>query len=257
MANAMRALFVSGEVAPFTEENEISRLVRTLPELLHESGEYEIRIMMPRYGIISERRNKLHEVIRLSGTEITVGEETQTLKVKVASIPGIRLQVYFMDNVHFFKRKGILEDRDGKIFEDNAERSVYFGRAVLETIRNLGWNPDVVHSFGWAGSMLPTLLQSVYRDEPLFANTRSVYTPDNLDAHANYTASTIQDLELSDPEAIIGRTPAEIGTTSADAVIYPGSYANIPAGSVAFAEDSDTWLETATSIYEHIAAVAA
>ena len=100
MADAMRVLFISGEVAPFTEENEISWLVRHLPEQVHETGDFETRIMMPRYGIISERRNRLHEVIRLSGTEVEMGTERHTLKVKVASIPGIRLQVYFMDNNH-------------------------------------------------------------------------------------------------------------------------------------------------------------
>ena len=257
MANAMRALFVSGEVAPFTEENELSRIVRMLPEQLHESGEYEIRIMMPRYGIISERRNKLHEVIRLSGTEITVGGDKQTLKVKVASIPGIRLQVYFMDNVHFFKRKGILQDRDGKIFEDNAERSLYFGRAVLETIRNLGWNPDIVHSFGWAGAMIPTLLQYVYKDEPLFQNSRTIFTPDGLEAHADFTARTIEGIDAVDPELIIGKTPTEIGVSTADGVIYPAHVNSAPTGVSSFQPDPDSWFETATGVYEKVAAVIA
>ncbi|NND73057.1 MAG: glycogen synthase [Rhodothermales bacterium] len=253
----MRALFVSGEVAPFTKENDISRIVRMLPEQLHESGEYEIRIMMPRYGIISERRNKLHEVIRLSGTEINVGGEKQTLKVKVASIPGIRLQVYFMDNVHFFKRKGILQDRDGKVFEDNAERSLYFGRAVLETIRNLGWNPDIVHSFGWAGAMIPTLLDTVYKEEPLFQNSRTVFTPDGLEAHADFTANTISGISIGDPGLIVGKTPTEIGVSTADGVIFPAHISDVPADHASFDPEPETWLGTATEIYEQVAAVIA
>ena len=159
MANAMRVLFISGEVAPFTKESSVANLARKLPEFVHDTGEFETRIMMPRYGIISERRNRLHEVIRLSGREIPMGDASHTLKVKVASIPGIRLQVYFMDSVHYFKRKGIVADRDGKLFEDNAERSLFFGRSALETIRNLGWRPDVVHAFGWISGLVPWLLK--------------------------------------------------------------------------------------------------
>ena len=102
---------------------------------------------MPRYGTVSERRNRLHEVIRLSGSEITLGDHTETLRVKVASIPGIRLQVYFMDNDFYFKRKGIYRDRQGNLFADNLERSAFYARAVIRTIRNLGWQPDLVHAF--------------------------------------------------------------------------------------------------------------
>ncbi len=257
MANSIRALFISGEVAPFTESNTISQIVRTLPEQLHETGEYEIRIMMPRYGIISERRNKLHEVIRLSGTEITVDSEKQTLKVKVASIPGIRLQVYFMDNVHYFKRKGILQDRDGKIFDDNAERAVYFGHAVLETIRNLGWNPDIVHSFGWAGSIVPTLLKSVYADEPLFQNARSVYTPDGLETNANFKLATLGSLQLDSPEELVGRSPDEIGLTTSDASIYPPHVDLAAPGVPQFEADETGWLATALDVYEQVSAVVA
>lgn len=257
MANSLRALFISGEVTPFTEANTISQIVRSLPEQLHESGDYEIRIMMPRYGIISERRNKLHEVIRLSGTEITVDDEKQTLKVKVASIPGIRLQVYFMDNVHYFKRKGILQDRDGKVFEDNAERAVYFGHAVLETIRNLGWNPDIVHSFGWAGCMVPTLLNSVYANEPLFENARTVFTPDGLEANAEFKTSTFSSLDLASPEALVGKTPDEIGLTTANAVIYPPHVDSDSPGVPQFGAEEDSWLATATDTYEQVGSVVA
>ena len=130
----MRILYVSEEVAPFVCQSEIADLVRMLPEQLQERGDCEVRIMMPRYGLISERRNRLHEVIRLSGTAIQAGERTETLKVKVASIPGIRLQVYFMDNAHFFKRKGVHADQEGKTFEDNGQRALFFASSVFETI---------------------------------------------------------------------------------------------------------------------------
>src|SRR5690554_2200332 len=125
MANPTRVLFVSGEVTPFAKVSDLADLVRQLPEKLQESGDFEVRIMMPRYGTISERRNRLHEVIRLSGAEIPMGEASETLKVKVASIPGIRLQVYFMDNRAYFKRKGVFGDKQGHDFEDNAERALF------------------------------------------------------------------------------------------------------------------------------------
>ena len=212
---------------------------------------------MPRYGIISERRNKLHEVIRLSGTEITVAGETQTLKVKVASIPGIRLQVYFMDNVHFFKRKGILADREGKPFADNAARSLYFGRAVLETIRNLGWNPDIVHSFGWAGASVPTLLDTVYKDEPLFQGSRTVFTPDGLDAHSVFTEKTVEGIALKNPDLIIGKTPGELGIGTADRVIFPAHVEPTEPETPSFGSDPESWMASATQIYEQLAAVIA
>ena len=130
--------------------------------------------MMPRYGTISERRNRLHEVIRLCGTSVPMGKSAQNLKVKVASIPGIRLQVYFMDNAHFFKRKGLHHDKQGNIFADNPERSLFFGRSVIETVRKLRWEPDIVHAVGWISGLLPYLLSSEYADEPLFKNSRVV-----------------------------------------------------------------------------------
>ncbi len=152
----MRILFISGEVAPFSEKSELASVVRSLPESLHESGKFETRIMMPRYGTVSERRNRLHEVIRLSGSEIMLGDRTETLRVKVASIPGIRLQVYFMDNDFYFKRKGIFADKQGKLFEDNLERSAFYARSVIRTIRNLGWQPDLILPLAGSLDWFPT-----------------------------------------------------------------------------------------------------
>lgn len=219
MTNATRTLFVSGEVAPFTQATELATLVRTLPEHLHESGDYETRIMMPRYGIVSERRNRLHEVIRLSGTAIPMGAETETLKVKVASIPGIRLQVYFMDNNRFFKRKGIFADKQGRLFSDNLERALFFGRGVLETTRNLGWSPQVVHAFGWMSGLIPYLLRTEYAEDPLFADVKLVYTPEEVDFDVRFNRGQVDALQL--PVDLVELSPVDVGRAYADAQIYP------------------------------------
>ncbi|MEM8558993.1 MAG: glycogen/starch synthase, partial [Bacteroidota bacterium] len=175
----MRILYVASEVAPFSETTEGAQLVRVLPERLQEAGDYETRILMPRYGVVSERRNRLHEVIRLSGEDIPVGADSDTLRVKVASIPGIRIQVYFMDSVKYFKKKGIYKGKkDGKVFTDNIERALYFARATFATVRKLGWQPDIVHAVGWVAAFAPLLMKHELQDDPLFAEAKSVFTPD-------------------------------------------------------------------------------
>lgn len=219
----MRVLFVAGEVAPFSESTQTAQAMRVLPEALQEHQGVEPRILMPRYGVISERRNRLHEVIRLSGAEITAGEATDTLKVKVASIPGIRLQVYFMDSVHFFKRKGLHQDRKSDVlFEDNPARALFFARAALSTVGNLGWGPDVVHSAGWIGALVSHVVKTELADSELFANARTIYTPDPADAY-NPTLTEAEAASLGLPAEWAGKTFREIGLSTADAVAYAGT----------------------------------
>ena len=218
----MRVLFVSGEVAPFASISEIASIVRHLPQHLHESGAFEVRIMMPRYGFISERRNRLHEVVRLCGTPVRMGSRVETLKVKVASIPGIRLQVYFMDNTHFFKRKGLHQDRQGVVFKDNAARSLFFNRAVLATIRKLRWRPDVIHAFGWISGFLPLLMAEERKDE-FFHGVRVIYTPDDVDADATLAGNLIRRMNLVFNGEDTGLSVRDLGMKYADAIAYPSS----------------------------------
>lgn len=249
MTNATRTLYVSGEVAPFTQASELAALVRKLPEQLQESGGYESRIMMPRYGIVSERRNRLHEVIRLSGTAIPMGESTETLKVKVASIPGIRLQVYFMDNNRLFKRKGIFADKQGKLFSDNLERALFFARGVLETTRNLGWAPDVVHAFGWMSGMIPYLLRTDYANDPLFKDVKVIYTPEEVSFEARFTDKLVASLDL--PVDLVDLTPVDLGLQYADARIFPPDLA--PQGdAIQFDADEEARPEQAATLYEQV-----
>ena len=249
MAHPTRILFVAGEVEPFAKVSEAATLVRQLPEQLQETGDFEARIMMPRYGTISERKNRLHEVIRLSGTDIPMGEETETLKVKVASIPGIRLQVYFMDNSHFFKRKGVHTDRQGALFGDNAERALFFGRSVIETLRKLRWGPDVIHCVGWISGFVPMLLQTEYADDELFAETKIIYTPDGVEADARVTAELVEAMQLHVNGEVTGLDVADVGLKFAHAAAPLHADADAD-GTALHLGETETLTQQAIALYD-------
>jgi len=170
-----KVLIVTQEMQPYTALSEISEIARKLPQYIQEKG-MEIRILMPRFGTINERRHRLHEVVRLSGMNIIVDDDDFPLIIKVASLPGARMQVYFLDNEDFFKRKSVFEDADGKPFEDNADRMIFFCKGVLETVKKFGWSPDIVHCHGWMTSLVPLYLKTAYKTEPLFQNAQVVYS---------------------------------------------------------------------------------
>ena len=169
-----RVLYISQHLTPYLPETTMSHVSRMLPQGTHEKGK-EIRVFMPRFGKIIERRHQLHEVIRLSGMNLNVNDTDHPLIIKVASIPSARIQVYFIDNDTYFKRKAVLEDADGNFFEDNDERSLFFVRGVLETVRKLGWAPDIIHCSGWMTSLVPLYLKHVFADEPYFENAKVIY----------------------------------------------------------------------------------
>lgn len=171
----LKILYISQEITPFLEESEISSISRALPQKMHEAGN-EIRVFMPRYGCINERRHQLHEVIRLSGMNLVINDEDHPLIIKVASIPQARMQVYFIDNEEFFRRKAVHKDADGKWFDDNDERALFFCKGALETVKKLGWKPDVVHCHGWMTAMVPMLIKNMFNEDPHFENSKLVYT---------------------------------------------------------------------------------
>ena len=250
----MRVLYVAGEVAPFSETTETARLLRTLPEVLQEERGVEPRIMMPRYGVVSERRNRLHEVIRLSGTKVPVGEDTDTLQVKVASIPGIRLQVYFMDSVAYFKRKGLYKDRKTEeLFPDNPGRALYFARAALLTAQKLGWGPDIVHASGWIAAFTPHVLQTEFGDDERFSSAKTVYTPDTVEGY-EATLSAEEAAALGLPEDWAGKRLTDIGLATADRVAYASAddAGGGPEGPVLTGEPSEM-AEAAHALYTEIA----
>jgi starch synthase len=168
-----RILFVSSEVVPYLAENEVSMSSYEIPKMVNDQGG-QIRIFMPRYGNINERRHQLHEVIRLSGMNLVVNDMDMPLIIKVASIPKERIQVYFIDNDEYFKRKATFTDEDGIMFADNDERAIFFAKGVVETIKKLNWVPDIIHVHGWMAAMLPIYMKHYYKHEALFAQTKIV-----------------------------------------------------------------------------------
>ena len=215
-----RVLYITQEIVPFLPESEISSTVRTLAQGVHERDK-EIRIFMPRFGVINERRHQLHEVIRLSGMNLIVNDVDHPLIIKVASVPQARMQVYFIDNEEFFKRKRTYTDEDEKFFKDNDERAIFFCRGVVETVKKLGWTPDIVHCHGWMTGFLPLYLKKMYADDPHFSNAKIIYTPyadefsGNLDAKLmdklNFDNITNEDIDfLKTPNALnLNKTGAQ------------------------------------------------
>ena len=171
--NGKKILFVSSELVPYLPENEVSLMSYEAPRMVNSSGG-QIRIFMPRYGNINERRHQLHEVIRLSGMNLVINDMDMPLIIKVASIPRERIQVYFIDNEEYFKRKATFADESGNLFPDNDERAIFFAKGVVETVKKLNWSPDIIHIHGWMASLLPLYLKHYYADEPLFADSKIV-----------------------------------------------------------------------------------
>lgn len=169
-----KILFINTEVMPYLPESRMSSHGRRLPQELLEAG-HEVRIFMPRFGPINERRNQLHEVIRLSGMNMIIDDTDHPLIIKVASLQMARMQVYFIDNEDYFS-KTKLEDPAllGPDFPDNDERTIFFARGVLETVKKLRWNPDVIHIHGWIGVLIALYVKVLYKEEPCFRNSRIV-----------------------------------------------------------------------------------
>ena len=168
-----KILYVCQEIMPYLPETEMSRLCRQLSQGMQERGN-EIRTFMPRFGCINERRNQLHEVIRLSGMNLIIDDNDHQLIIKVASIPSARVQIYFIDNDDYFRRKAALYDEEHAMFADNDERAIFFARGVLETVKKLRWSPDIVHCHGWFSSVVPAYLKHTFADDPLFRDVKVV-----------------------------------------------------------------------------------
>lgn len=175
-----KVLFVCEEIYPYLKKSPISEIGRHLPQYVQENGK-EIRVFLPRFGNINERRNQLHEVIRLSGMNLIINDLDHPLIIKVASIQLARMQVYFIDNEDYFQRKYIFRDLHGNFFEDNDERAIFYARGVLETVKKLNWAPDIIHIHGWFGSLVPMYLQKIFHINPLFSDGKIVISLYNDD----------------------------------------------------------------------------
>ena len=175
-----RVLYVSQEITPYTGETEMGDVASLLPQRTQESGK-DIRIFLPRFGTINERRHQLHEVIRLSGMNLIIDDFDHQLIIKVASIQKLRLQVYFIDNDEYFPSKQMFHDVEGNFMSNNDERMVFYCKGVIETVRKLGWSPDIIHCQGWFASLVPMYIKKLYSDDPLFEDVKIIYSVfDNL-----------------------------------------------------------------------------
>lgn len=233
MKKKARVLFVSQEVTPYLDETPMGMIGRKLPQGIQERGK-EIRTFMPKYGCINERRNQLHEVIRLSGMNLIIDNSDHQLIIKVASIQSARMQVYFIDNQEYFERKHILKDKKGDHFADNDERAIFFCRGVIETVKKLGWSPDVVHLNGWMTGLTALYLKKSFKDNPLFADTKIVYSVYDDDftvpLHKDFAKKVLFDgIEKGDVELLKNPTFANVSKLAidlADGVIKASSKIN-------------------------------
>jgi starch synthase len=175
MTAKKRILFIANEMSPYLELTEFSEIVNRLAIKSNDSG-FEVRCIMPRFGVINERRHRLHEVVRLSGINVSVDNDDLPLQIKVASLPNARLQIYFLDNEDLFKRKYIFTDENEKWYEDNDLRTVFFCKGALETVKKFGWPPDIIHCSGWMTGLIPAYLKTVYKKEPVFSHSKVVFT---------------------------------------------------------------------------------
>ncbi|MBU2465761.1 MAG: glycogen/starch synthase [Bacteroidetes bacterium] len=211
---------------PYLKETPMSRIGRYLPQGIQEKGK-EIRTFMPRFGNINERRNQLHEVIRLSGMNLIINDTDHPLIIKVASIQQARMQIYFIDNEDFFHRKFTIRDKANKFYKDNDERAVFFSRGVLETVKKLGWAPDIVHCHGWISALVPLYVKRAYKDNPLFSESKVVYSvyddefsevfQDGFDKKIKLPGITAKDLKYYKSSNYVTLTKAAI--EYADAII--------------------------------------
>ncbi|MCH5327620.1 MAG: glycogen/starch synthase [Coprobacter sp.] len=172
---AKKVLFITQEITPYLPESEIAAICRNLPQGIQERGR-EIRTFMPKYGNINERRNQLHEVIRLSGMNLIIDDTDHPLIIKVASIQSARMQVYFIDNDDYFQRKFTTCDAGGNEFEDNDERSIFYVRGVMETVKKLRWVPDIVHCHGWMTALAPLYIKRAYAEDPSFRDSKVIFS---------------------------------------------------------------------------------
>ncbi|HPT04583.1 MAG TPA: glycogen/starch synthase [Bacteroidales bacterium] len=195
MMEKTRILYVTQEITPYLPESQMATICRYLPQAVQENG-MEIRTFMPRFGCINERRNQLHEVIRLSGMNLIIDDTDHPLIIKVASIQQARMQIYFIDNEDYFQRKFIFTDKNQKFFKDNDERAVFFSRGVLETVKKLGWSPDIVHCHGWMTSLVPLYIKKAFKDNPLFTDTKVLYSIYNDDFEGNMNKDFAQKIKL-------------------------------------------------------------
>lgn len=223
-----RVLIVANELSPYIEFTDFAHILNKLAIKTFDAG-LEVRVIMPRFGMINERRHRLHEVVRLSGINVIIDKDDYPLIIKVASLPSARLQVYFMDNEDYFKRKAVFRDDQDEFFDDNAERMIFFCKSALETVKKFGWPPHVIHCHGWMTSLLPAYVKTAYKKEPVFSYSKVIYTAQENQftetLNANFARKAIINNEIKDKDFEFYKdgtnTALNIGASKyADVVIF-------------------------------------
>lgn len=213
MTKATKVLFITQEMIPYVEESEMSTIGRTLPQNIQEKGR-EIRTFMPKWGTINERRNQLHEVIRLSGMNLIIDDTDHPLIIKVASIQSARMQVYFIDNDDYFQNRLEVSDESGVEYEDNDARAIFYARGVLETVKKLRWCPDIIHCHGWMTSLVPLYIKKAYNEEPSFRNSKIVFSVYDKEFQSKFDENFASKLLLK------GITAKDVATLNGEPVDY-------------------------------------
>ena len=194
MTKVNKVLFITQEITPYVSDSELALMGRNLPAAIQDRGR-EIRTFMPKWGNINERRNQLHEVIRLSGMNLIIDDTDHPLIIKVASIQSARMQVYFIDNDDYFQNRLQATDENGNEYTDNDERAVFYARGVLETVKKLRWCPNVIHCHGWLTALAPLYIKRAYKDEPSFRDSKVIYSLYQSDFkqpfEANFVSKTL------------------------------------------------------------------
>ena len=234
----VKVLFISQEITPYLPDSHMGTISRYLPQGTQEKGR-EIRTFMPRFGAINERRNQLHEVIRLSGMNLIIDDNDHPLIIKVASIQQARMQVYFIDNDDYFQRKFVFTDKNNKFFDDNDERAIFFSRGVLETVKKLGWPPDIVHCHGWMTSLIPIYIKKAFKDNPVFTDAKVIYSLYKDDFAGTFKTDFAKKIKTD-------------GITNKDLVQYQNpNYENLMKAAIDF---SDALVIAENPINEHVKA---
>lgn len=195
----LRILYVAHEIAPFLQTNAVAEFVRKLSYSMQEKG-MEIRVLVPRFGVINERKNRLHEVVRLSGINISVGEDEKSLVIKVASVPNAKLQIYFIDNEEYFQKKVTFFNAENNFLEDNDEKAIFFCKGTLETVRKLSWTPDIVHCADWMSGLIPLYIKTTYKKDPLFKNTKCIFSVFDSHFQAQFPENFAEKTRMNDLE---------------------------------------------------------
>lgn len=266
----LKILYVATEISPFLKTTDVADYVRQLPEKMQQR-DFEVRILVPRFGVINERKNRLHEVVRLSGINISVADDEKPLVIKVASIPTAKLQVYFIDNEDLFHRKRIYTDEEGNYFEDNDDRAIFFCKGVIETVKKLGWAPDIVHCNDWISALLAPYLKVTYKNDPLFKDSKVLYTIYNNAIPQKFSDNLIQKAMIQDlnEKMLEGLKSADyegftkIGTQYADRVtlanneVKPQLNGTLDDVAHEIIENGDDLIDKYEEIYQEMAGVKA